>query len=84
LQECKGLLGKLGKVQEKVFCGGRSIVNLTNRLAYQNGTMHHFVRQVIDGGRMVHIGANCEDMFRKPILLEKLWWCVGSLGLQQR
>jgi hypothetical protein len=43
--ECKDLLGKFGQVHDMVFCGGRSIVHLTNRPTYQNGTMHHFVRQ---------------------------------------
>jgi hypothetical protein len=59
-------------------------VHLTNCPAYQNGTMHHFVRQVTDGGGVVHTGENCADMFTKPVLLEKLWWCVASLGLQKR
>jgi hypothetical protein len=32
---------------------------------------------------VVHTGANCADMFTQPILLEKLWWCLASLGLQE-
>jgi hypothetical protein len=71
-QECKDRLGKFGQVRDKVFCGGRSIVHLNNYLRYQNGTMHHFVRQVTDGGGVVHIGASCAYMFMKPVLLEKL------------
>jgi hypothetical protein len=78
------LLGKFGQVQSMVFCGGRSIVHLTNRPTYQNGTMHHFVRQVTDGGGVVHTEASCADMFTKPVLLEKLRWSVASLGLQKR
>jgi hypothetical protein len=46
-----------------VFCGGQSVVHLTNNPAYQNGQVHRFIRQVIDGGRMVHTRANRADMF---------------------
>jgi hypothetical protein len=38
-QECKDLLGKFGQVQDKVLCGDRSILNLTNGPTYQNGTL---------------------------------------------
>jgi hypothetical protein len=79
--ECKDLLGKFGQVQDKMLCGSQSVVYLTNSLAYQNGTRHHFVRQVTDGGRVVHTGASCVDMFTKPNLLEKLRWSLTSLGL---
>jgi hypothetical protein len=61
--ECKDLLGKFGQVQDKVFCGSQSVVHLTNNPTYQNGTRHHFVRQVTDGGGVVHTRANCVDMF---------------------
>jgi hypothetical protein len=54
LHECKDLLGKFGQVQDKVFCGSQSVVHLTNNPVYQNGTMHHFVRHVTDGGGVVH------------------------------
>jgi hypothetical protein len=63
LQECKDLLGKFGKVWDEVFYGGQSVVHLTNIPTYQNQTMHHFIRQVIEGGIMVHTRANCVDMF---------------------
>ena len=46
---------------------------------------YYFGRQVIDGGgvvsRKVHTQENCTYMFMNPILLEKLEWCVTSLGL---
>jgi hypothetical protein len=61
--ECKDLLGKFGQVQDRVFCGGQSIVHLTNSPTYQNWTRHHFVRHVTDGGGVVHTGENCVDMF---------------------
>ena len=32
----------------------------------------------------VHTKENCADMFTKPVLLEKLRWCLASLGLQKR
>jgi hypothetical protein len=38
-------------------------MHLTNTPAYQNGQVHRCIRQVTDGGRMVHIGANRVDMF---------------------
>jgi hypothetical protein len=82
--ECKDLLGKFGQVHDTMFCGGRSIVHLTNRPTYQNGTMHHFARHAIDGGGVVHTEASCVDMFMKPALLETLHWSVASLGLQKR
>jgi hypothetical protein len=41
-----------------MFCGVQSIVHLTNCPTYQNGTMCHFVRQVIDGGGMIHTREN--------------------------
>jgi hypothetical protein len=63
LQECKDLLGKFGQVQDEVFCGGQSVVHLTNSPVYQNGQVHRFIRHVTDGGRMVHTGANRADMF---------------------
>ena len=49
---------------------------------------YHMVRQVIDAGTVtlekVHTTENCTDMFTKPVLLEKLKWCLASLGLQKR
>jgi hypothetical protein len=32
---------------------------------------------------VVHTGANYADMFMQPVLLEKLWWSLDSLGLQE-
>ena len=53
----KGLLGELGKVQDKViiFFDSQSAIHLTKNLAYHKRIKHieikyHFVRQVIDGG----------------------------------
>lgn len=91
----KGLLGKFRQVQYKVngLCGSQSIVHLDNKLCYHNETKHiaikhHFVRHVIHGGGVVpekiHAQENHADMFTKLVLLEKLWWCLASLGLQER
>jgi hypothetical protein len=46
---------------------------------YQNGTIHHFVRQGIHGGGVVHIEKNCVSMFTKLVLLEKLQWSVAKV-----
>jgi hypothetical protein len=81
--ECKDLLGKFGQVHDMVLCDGRSIMYLNNHPSYQNETMHHFVRHVIDGDGVVHTEASCADMFIKPVLLEKMWWSVASVGLQK-
>jgi len=72
LQECKDLLGKFGQVEDKVFFGGQIIVHLTNSLVFQNGEMHHFVINVIYGGRMTHTGENHANIFTYPVLLENL------------
>ena len=49
---------------------------------------YHFVRQPISQGgldlKKAHAQENCVDMFTKPVLLEKLHWCVASLGLKKR
>jgi hypothetical protein len=82
--ECKDILGKFGQVHDMMFCGGRSIVHLTNRPVYQNGTMHHFVRHVIDRFEVVHTKEICGEIFTESILLEKLQWSVDSLSLQMR
>ena len=62
-------------------------------LVYHSKTKHidvkyHFVRQAIgEGGvdlKKVHTQENCACMFAKSVLLEKLQWCVTSLGLKKR
>ena len=60
--ESKDLLGNFGQVQYMVFYGGRNIMHLTNCSSYQNGIMHHFVRQGIDGGGVVNTEASCIGM----------------------
>ena len=88
-------MGELGKVQNtiKVFCDSQSAIHLAKNLAYHSKTKHipvkyHFVRHVVDEGGVflekVHTKENSTDMFMKPITLEKLWWCLASLGLQER
>ena len=63
----------------------------TNHVSHSN-TKHidvkfHFVRQYISEGgvdlKKVHTQKNCADIFTKPMLLEKLRWCVASLGLKK-
>jgi hypothetical protein len=90
-----GLLGEFGRMQNNiiVFCDSQSAIHLATNPVYHSKMKHidikyHFVRQVIDGGgvdlKKVHTQENCADMFTKPMLLEKLWWCLDSLGLQRR
>jgi hypothetical protein len=77
----------------KLLCDSQSVIHLAKNLAYHNKNKHipikyHFVRQVIDEGGVslekVHTKVNCADMFTKPVLLEKLRWCLASLGLQKK
>jgi hypothetical protein len=89
-----GLWGEFGRMHDKVkiFCDSQSAIHLARNQAYHNKTKHisvkyHFVRQVVDEGGVslekVHTKVNSADMFTKPVLLEKLWWCLASLGLQK-
>ena len=77
----------------KLLCDSQSFIHLDKNLAYHSKTKHipikyHFVRQVIDERGVslekVHTKENYADMFTKPVLLEKLRWCLASLGLQKR
>ena len=48
---------------------------------------HFLIQDIGEGGvnmKKVHAQENCADMFTKQILLEKLRWCVASLGLKKR
>ena len=91
----KGLLGEFGRMQDKVklFFHSQNVIHLGKNLAYHSKTKHipikyHFVRHVIDEGGVslekVHTKENYIDMFTKLVLLEKLRWCLASLGLQKR
>eukprot|EP00253_Pinus_taeda_P025921 PITA_25921 len=91
----KGLFGEFRRLQDsiKLFCDSRSAIHLAKNLAYHSKSKHilikyHFVRQVINERGVslekVHAKENCADMFTKPVLLEKLRWCLASLGLQKR
>eukprot|EP00253_Pinus_taeda_P015425 PITA_15425 len=88
----KGLFGEFGRLHGniKLFCDSQSAIHLANNLAYDSKSKHisikyHFVRQVTtERGvslQKVHTKENCVDMFTKPVLLEKLCWCLASLGL---
>ena len=75
------------------FCDSQSAIHLATNLVYHSKTKHidvkyNFVRQAISEGgvdlKKVHTKENCTDMFTKPVLLEKLRWCVASLGLNKR
>ena len=91
----KGLLGELGQFQKivNIFCDSQIAIHLAKNPAYHSKTKHipvkyHYVRHVIDEGEVilekVHTKKNCADMFTKPVTLEKLRWCIASLGLQER
>eukprot|EP00253_Pinus_taeda_P026819 PITA_26819 len=88
----KGLFGEFGRLQDniKLFCDSQSAIHLAKNPAYHNESKHilikyHFVRQVITERGVslekVHTKENCADMFMKLVLLEKLFWCLASLGL---
>jgi hypothetical protein len=88
----KGLLGEFGRMHDKVkvFFDSQSVIHLTSNPSYQSKTKHisikyHYVRQVVDEGGValekVHAKVNSVDMFTKPFLLERLRWCLASLGL---
>ena len=91
----KGLLGEFGRLQDNIrlLCDSQSAMHLAKNPAYHSKSKHipikyHFVRQVITERGVslekVHTKENCADMFTKPVLLEKLRWCLASLGLQKR
>ena len=91
----KGVLGEIGRLQNNVsiFCDSQSAIHLATNPVYHSKTKHidvkyHFVRQAISEGgvdlKKVHTKENCADMFTKPIILEKLRWCVASLGLTKK
>eukprot|EP00253_Pinus_taeda_P036288 PITA_36288 len=91
----KGLFGEFGRLQDniKLFCDSQSAIHLAKNPAYHSKSKHipikyHFVRHVITKRGVslekVHTKENCANMFTKPVLLEKLRWCLGSLGLQKR
>eukprot|EP00253_Pinus_taeda_P020499 PITA_20499 len=91
----KGLLGEFGRLQDNIMllCDSQSAIHLAKNPAYHSKSKHipikyHFVRQVITERGVslekVHTKENCADMFMKPVLLEKLRWCLASLGLQKR
>eukprot|EP00253_Pinus_taeda_P011720 PITA_11720 len=91
----KGSFGEFGRLRDsiKLFCDSQSAIHLAKNPAYHSKSKHipikyHFVRQVITERESllekVHTKENCADMFTKPVLLEKLRWCLASLGLQKR
>jgi hypothetical protein len=90
----KGLLDEIGRTQEKVnvLCDSESAMHLATNPAYHSRTNHidvryHFLRHVINGGKValqkVHTRENCAEIFTKPVIVEKLRWCLASLGLQK-
>ena len=89
------MVGEFGRIQNKVknFSDSQSAIHLAKNPSYHSGTKHisvnyHFVIQVVDEGGVllekVHTQKSCANMFTKPVTLEKLWWCIASLGLQKR
>eukprot|EP00253_Pinus_taeda_P019335 PITA_19335 len=90
----KGLRDEIGRTQEKVdvFCDIQSAIHFATNPAYHRRTKHidvryHFLRHVIDVGKValqkVHTQENCANIFTKPVTVEKLRWCLTSLGLQK-
>jgi hypothetical protein len=43
-------------------------VHLTHSSNYRNWTWYHFIRDVTNGGGVVHIRASCADTFLEPVL----------------
>jgi hypothetical protein len=77
----------------KVFCDSQSAIHLARNTSYHSKTKHisvkyHFVRHIVDEGGVslekVHTKVNFAYIFMKLILIEKLQWCLASLGLQKR
>ena len=71
----------------KVFFDSQTAIHLAKNPSYHSKTKHislkyHFVRHDIDEGGDTQ--KNCVGMFTKLVTLEKLWWCITSLGLQKR
>ena len=90
-----GLLREFGRLQNSmhVLCDKQSVIHLDTNHFYHSNTKHidvkyHFVIQAISEGgvdlKKVHTQENCANVFTKPVLLEKLQWCVSSLGLKKR
>ena len=76
-----------------VFCDSQSAIHLATNPAYHSKTKHiavryHFVRHVIEGGKVVlktvRTQENHADILTKLDTVEKLRWCLASLGLQKR
>jgi hypothetical protein len=91
----KGLLSEFGRMQDKVkvFYDSQSSIHLAINPSYHSKTKHisikyHFVRHVIDEGGVdlekVHTKVNYTDMFTKPVLLEKMPWCLASPDMKKR
>eukprot|EP00253_Pinus_taeda_P021368 PITA_21368 len=91
----KGLFCEFGRLHDniKLFYDSQSAIHLAKNPAYHSKSKHipikyHFVRQVITERGVslekVHTKENCANMFTKPVLLEKLHWCLASFGLQKR
>eukprot|EP00253_Pinus_taeda_P012953 PITA_12953 len=91
----KGLLDEIGRTQKKVnvICDSQNAIHLATNPSYHCRTKHidvryHFLIHVIDGGKVAlqkfHTRENCVDIFTKPVTVEKLQWCLASLGLQKR
>eukprot|EP00253_Pinus_taeda_P021956 PITA_21956 len=88
----KGLLDEIERTQEKVnvLCDTQSAIHLATNPAYHNRTKHidvryHFLRHLIDGRKVsfqnIHTQENCANIFTKPVTIERLRWCLASLGL---
>eukprot|EP00253_Pinus_taeda_P001860 PITA_01860 len=91
----KDLPDEIGRTQEKVnvLCDSHNAIHLATNPAYHNKTKHidvryHFLRHLIDGKKValekVHTRENFADIFTKRVTVEKLRWCLASLGLQKR
>jgi hypothetical protein len=75
-----------------LFYDSQSAIHLVKNPTYHSKTKHipnkyHFLRQVVDervvAMEKVHTKDNCADMFKKTVLIEKLQWCLASLGLEK-
>jgi len=73
LNKCTDMLGKFGHVQDVVFCGGQSVLQLNNSPTYRNGTSASIYKTGYWWRQNVPYWSESWRHVHVMILLEKLW-----------